>query len=50
LLDLSLSEGSLADASGWRCGLSWEITDFKNEEGLGHVGGFFTVLICNDTS
>jgi len=43
----SLSEGLLAVASGWRCGLSWEITDFKKEAGLGPLGGSFAVAICN---
>ena len=43
----SLSEGLLAGASEWRCGLSWEITDLKKEAGLGLVGGSFTVVICN---
>jgi hypothetical protein len=42
-----LSDGLLAGASEWRCGLSWEITDFKKEAGLGLVGGSFTVVICN---
>jgi hypothetical protein len=46
-LDLTFSEGLLADASGWRCGLNWEITDFKKEAGLGLVGGSFTVVLCN---
>ena len=43
----SLSEGLLVGASEWRFGLSWEITDFKKEAGLGLVGGSFTVVICN---
>ena len=43
----SLSEGLLAGASGWRCGLSWEITDLRKEAGLGPFGGSFTVVICN---
>src|SRR5580700_10130979 len=43
----SLSEGLLAGASEWRCGLSWEITDLKKEASLGLLGGSFTVVICN---
>ncbi len=45
----SLSEGLLAGASEWRWGLSWEITDFKKEAGLGPVGGSFAIVICNVT-
>jgi hypothetical protein len=43
----SLSEGLLAGASEWRWGLSWEITDFRKEAGLGPLGGSFAVVICN---
>src|ERR1700730_14235538 len=43
----SWSEGLLAGASEWRCGLSWEITNLKKEAGLGPLGGSFAVVICN---
>jgi hypothetical protein len=43
----NLSEGLLAGASEWRCGLSWEITDFKKETGLGLLGGSFALVISN---
>jgi hypothetical protein len=43
----SLSEGLLMGAPGWRCGLSWEITDLKKEAGLGLVGGSFAIVIYN---